>query len=51
MIQMLTDENWNVGRMDSVSTVTLKRESCLQQLLEHLLAQLMNLHKLIERIK
>lgn len=34
MIQMLTDENWNVVRKDSVSTVTLRRESCLQQLHE-----------------
>lgn len=51
MVQMLADENWNVVGKDSVSTVALRRESCLQQLHEHLLAQLMNLHKLIERIK
>lgn len=45
---MLTDENWNMGRMDSVSAVSLKGESCLRQIPEHLSAQLMNLHKLID---
>ena len=48
---MLTAGNWNVGKMDSVSSITLESISSLWQLHEHLPAQLMNLHELIERIK